>query len=266
MNKILVAVFGTETAAYEGLSALKDLHTRGDITLYATAVIMKEPSGAVSIKQTADRGPIGTALGMLTGGLVGLLAGPAGVAAGFAAGGAAGLVFDLAELGIDTGFLDEVSKALSPVKTAVLAEVQETWTTPVDTRLEKLGAVVFRRLRSEVIEDQMARESAAFATEMKQLRDELAQATTETKAAVQREITAAKAKLEAAQTQARAKAEQSKHEMEAKIAALREQINRASDRQKTKIDKRISAVKEEYGVRSAKLEQAGKLIKEALTG
>jgi hypothetical protein len=136
----------------------------------------------------------------------------------------------------------------------------------VDTRLEKLGAVVFRRLRSEVIEDQMARESAAFATEMKQLRDELAQATTETKAAVQREITAAKAKLEAAQTQARAKAEQSKHEMEAKIAALREQINRARDRQKTKIDKRISAVKEEYGVRSAKLEQAGKLIKEALTG
>jgi uncharacterized membrane protein len=265
MNKILVAVFGTEAAAYEGLSALKDLHSRGDITLYATAVIMKEPSGAVRIKQTASRGPIGAALGMLAGGLTGLLAGPVGVAAGFAAGGAAGLVFELAELGIDAGFLDEVSKALSPGKTAVLAEVQETWSTPVDSKLEKLGAVVFRRLRSEVIEDQMARESAAFATEMEQLREELAQATAETKAAVQREIAAAKAKLEAAQTQARAKADQSKHEMEAKIAALREQIDQTSDRQKAKIDKRIAAVRAEYGARSAKLEQAGKLIKEALT-
>ena len=264
MNKVLIAVFGTETAAYDGLSALKELHARGDITLYATAVIVKERSGAISIKQAADRGPIGTALGMLAGGLTGLLAGPVGVAAGFAAGGAAGLVFDLADLGIDAGFLDEVSKALTPGKTAVLAEVQETWTTPVDARLEKLGAAVFRRLRSEVVEDQMARESSAFATEMKQLRGELAQATAETKAAMQREIAAAKAKLEAAHTQARARAEQSKHEMEAKIATLCEQIGRAGDPQKTQIDQRIAAVKTEYGVRNAKLQQAGKLIKEAL--
>ncbi len=142
---------------------------------------MKDSSGAMSVKQTADKGPVGTALGMLTGGLAGLLAGPVGVAVGFAVGGAAGLVFDLAQLGIDTGFLDEVLKALSPGKTAVLAEVQETWTTPVDTRLGKLGGLVFRRLRSEVVEDQLARESAAFATEMKQLREELAQSTAETR-------------------------------------------------------------------------------------
>jgi uncharacterized membrane protein len=266
MNKMLVAVFGTESAAYEGLSALRDLHTRGDITLYATAVMMKDRSGAISVKQTADKGPVGTALGMLTGGLVGLLAGPVGAAAGFAAGGAAGLVFDLADLGIDTGFVDEVSKALSPGKTAVLAEVQETWTTPVDTRLGTLGGLVFRRLRSEVVEDQLARESAAFASEMKQLREELAQSTAETKAAVQREVAAAKAKLEAMRTQARTKSEESKHEMEAKIAALRDQMNQASDREKAKIEKRVAAVKAEYAVRSAKLEQAGKLIKEALAG
>jgi uncharacterized membrane protein len=246
------------------LSALKDLHARGDIALYATAVIRKDASGAVSVKQTADEGPVGTALGMLTGSLVGLLAGPVGVAAGFTAGGWAGLIFDLAHLGIDTDFLDEVSKALSPGKTAVLADVQETWTTPVDTRLGKLDGLVFRRLRSEVVEDQLARESAAFATEMKQLRDELAQASAETKAAVQQEVAATKAKLEAMQARARAKAEQAKHEMEARIAALREQMKQANERQKAKIEQRIAAVKADYAVRSAKLEQAGKLIKEAL--
>jgi uncharacterized membrane protein len=264
MNKMLVAVFGTETAAYEGLSALKDLHVRGDVTLYATAVIMKDASGAISVKQPADKGPVGTALGMLTGGLAGLLAGPVGAAVGVAAGGVAGLVFDLAEIGIDTDFLEEVSQALSPGKTAVLAEVQETWTTPVDTSLGRLGGLVFRRLRSEVVEDELARQSAAFATEMKQLRDELTQSTAETKAALQREVAAVRAKLETTQTQARAKADQSKQELEAKIAALREQMRRASDRQKAKIEKHIAAVKAGHAVRSAKLEQAGKLIKEAL--
>ena len=56
MNKMLVAVFDTEPAAYEGLHALKDLHEDGDITLYATAVLVKDSAGTVSVKQTADRG------------------------------------------------------------------------------------------------------------------------------------------------------------------------------------------------------------------
>ena len=57
MNKMLVAVFNSETLAFEGLSALKDLHKDGDITLHATAVLSKDASGQVSLKQTADGGP-----------------------------------------------------------------------------------------------------------------------------------------------------------------------------------------------------------------
>jgi uncharacterized membrane protein len=56
MNKMLVAVFDTEPAAFEGLQALKDLHQDGDITLYATAVVVKDSTGAVSVKQSADQG------------------------------------------------------------------------------------------------------------------------------------------------------------------------------------------------------------------
>jgi uncharacterized membrane protein len=264
MNKMLIAAFEKEAAAYEGLSALKELHNRGDITLYATAVILKDSSGVITIKQAADRGPVGTALGMLTGAVVGLLAGPVGVAVGAAAGGATGLISDLAESGIDIRFIDEVAKVLSPGKTAVLAEVQETWTTPVDATLGKLGALVFRRLRSEVAEDQVARESAAFAAEIKQLKEELAQASGDTKAAVQKEFAAAKTRLEAMQTVVRTKAEQAKREMDAKVGAMREQMNQVRDREKAKIEKRIANVKTEYDARSAKLEQAGKLIKEAL--
>src|SRR5690242_16242841 len=109
MNKMLVAVFDTEPAAYEGLQALKNLHMNGDITLYATAVVVKDSSGAVNVKQTADEGPLGTVLGMLTGSLVGLLAGPVGVAIGLSAGGLTGLIVDLSESEVNIDFIDEVS-------------------------------------------------------------------------------------------------------------------------------------------------------------
>ena len=45
MNKVLVAVFDTEQAAFEGVSALKELHRDGDITLYASSVIVKDADG-----------------------------------------------------------------------------------------------------------------------------------------------------------------------------------------------------------------------------
>ena len=172
MNKMLVAVFDSEAAAFEGLSALRDLHKAGDITLYASAVVVKDKAGKISVKQQADGGPAGTALGFLTGGLIGLLGGPAGLAAGVTIGGLTGLLFDLDKSGIGATFLEDVSKALTPGKVAVLTDLDESWTTPVDTRLHKQGAIVFRRLRSEVVEDQLARESAAFDANLKAIEDE----------------------------------------------------------------------------------------------
>jgi uncharacterized membrane protein len=261
---MLVAVFDTEAAAYEGLSALKDLHREGDITLYATAVVAKDALGTVNVKQSADPGPVGTALGLLTGSLVGLLGGPVGVAVGAYAGSLTGLLFDAVKFGIGADFLDEMSQALTPGKVAVLAEVEETWVTPVDTRLGKLGAVVFRRQRSEVVEDQLAREAAALDAELNQLQEELAQASAENKAAVQEKIEAVKHKLEAKRDQIEARQEQARSEMEAKIAALRAQVQQANDRQKAKTEKRIAEIKADYEARRAKLDQALKLIKEAL--
>jgi uncharacterized membrane protein len=265
MNKMLVAVFDAEPAAYEGLSALKDLHEDGAITLYATAVIGKDASGIVSVKQSADQGPVGAALGLLTGSLLGLLAGPVGVALGAPAGGLTGLLFDLVRSGIDADFLDEVSQALTPGKVAVLAEVEETWVTPVDTRLGKLGAVILRRQRSEVVEDQLARESAALDVELKELGEELGQEGAENKAAVQKEIEAVKHKFEAMRDQVEARQEQAKTEVEAKISTLRAQMQQASDRQKVKTEKRIAEIKADYEARRAKLDQAQKRIKEALS-
>ena len=56
MNKMLVAVFDTEAAAFEGLSALRDLHKDGEITLYATTVLTKDQAGKIAVKRRRRAG------------------------------------------------------------------------------------------------------------------------------------------------------------------------------------------------------------------
>ena len=161
MKQMVVAVFDNETAALEGLRELRDLHSEGGVSLYASAVVVKDNAGKISVKRDADQGPAGLVLGMLVGGLVGALGGPGAVPLGGYIGGLAGLLFDLGKFGIDLSFFDDVSKALTGGKAAVLAEVEESWTSLLDERLGKHGGTVYRRFRIDVVEDQLARDGAA---------------------------------------------------------------------------------------------------------
>ena len=265
MNKMLAIVFENETAASKGLSALHDLHRDGTLTLYANAVVAKNDKGEVEVKQAVERGPIGTAVGFAIGSLVGLLAGPVGLAVGASMGGLSGLVYDLNEAGVDVGFVEEVSNALSPGKVALLAEVEEMWMAPVDTRMSSLGGLVFRRLRSEVVDDQLAREAEAFDRELAQLKAELAEASEETKAAIQNQIDNTKKKIEEINKHAKEKYDKTVAEGKAKLEALEQQMAEASDRRKAKMEKRRAELKAEFEARSDKLDKAWKLTREALT-
>lgn len=264
MNKMIVAVFDREAGAFEGLTALKDLHRSGDITLFSSAVITKDGDGKIAVKQEADQGPVGTAVGLLTGGLLGILGGPVGLAAGASLGGLAGLVFDVSKSGVDITFVEDISKALTPGKVAVVAEIEESWTTPVDTRLHKLDGIVFRRLRGEVVADQLMRESAAFETDLKALNDDLKLAAAENRAAIQKDIESVKKQIKVMQDQAKARLDQTKAETDAKVKALQDQAKAATGMAKARIEKRIAAVKADFEARSRKLSQAWTLTKEAL--
>ena len=260
---MLVAVFDNENKAFEGLSSLKDLHKKGDITLYATAVVSKNEKGELRLNTAADQGPVGTATGLFTGSLIGLLGGPIGLAVGAATGTVAGLIFDMSSDDINTTFVDEVSNALTKGKTAVIAEIDETWTVPVDTRLEALNAMVFRRLTYEVAEDQWARESEAIDAEFRNLKEELKQAREEDKAAIKSAMTKLQNKAQAVNDQLNKKLSESRSQLDAKINTMQGQMKDARDRRKAKIEKRINEVKEEYRARTEKLKQASKLIGEA---
>lgn len=260
---MLVVVFDKESKAYEGLNALRELHKSGDVTLYANAVISRDAIGQVRIAQAADEGPVGMATGLLSGGLIGLLGGPIGWAVGSGVGAIAGLAFDVGNDNVSATFVDEVAGALGKSKTALLAEIEETWTTPLDARMEALGGIVFRRLRYEVEEDQLRRESDAMVAEYNELKEELKAVKEAGKTRINNALANLKNKANLTNEQIGRKMDEAKSQLEAKVQKIEEQMEDAGERRKAKLKKQIDAIKEEHKVRMDKLKQASELIGEA---
>jgi uncharacterized membrane protein/sporulation protein YlmC with PRC-barrel domain len=265
MDKMLVVVFDSEIKAYEGSKALQELQNEGSINLYAKAVIARDASGKVAVKQEGDAGPQGTAVGLMYGILVGMFGGPVGIAIGAGAGMLGGLTYDLAHLGINQDFLDEVEKSLLPGKAAVVAEVWENWVLPVDTRMEALGGVVFRRTRREFLDAQIEQDVAALNAELAELEAERDLATGEARTKLQKKVDAARGRLQAAQDAIQARIEASQKETDAKIKSLQEQAAKESGERKAKREARIAELKADQKRRSDLLKQAWELAKEAMS-
>lgn len=260
---MLVVVFDNEIQAYEGLSALRDLHTNGDITLYANAIVSRNAAGQLRIEQTVEEGPIGMATGLLSGSLIGLLGGPIGMAVGAGVGSITGLAFDIGNDSVSAAFVDEVASALGKSKTALLAEIDETWTVPLDTRMEAIGGIVFRRLRYEVEEDQLQRESDAMVAEYNELKEEIREARDESKTKINNAVARLKDKAQITNEQIRRKVDAANAQMDAKVNKIEAQMKEAGERRRAKLQKQINTVKEEHKARTEKLKRASKLISEA---
>ncbi len=144
MERILVVVFDNEKKAYEGKSALRQLEVEGSTSTHAGVVVLKDVDGTVSVKQLDDDVPIGSFTLTAVGSLLGLLGGPAGLAVGALAGLTFGAFCDIDAARVGEDIVGDVSRSLAPNTAAVIAEIDEEWTTPVDTLMEALGGVVFR--------------------------------------------------------------------------------------------------------------------------
>lgn len=278
MSKFTVTVFDNEQAAYRGSQAMLDLHHDGEVVVFAGAVITKDQNGVVNIEDAVDEGPVGTATGMMVGTLIGALGGVAGAAAGASASAAAAAVAagvtggtlggwysDLQNVGVDAQFLTDVGDLMQPGKSAVVAEIAEGWTTPLDTRMEELGGTVLRRYRIDVEDAQIEREIDAANRELDELEEELNQAAEDTKAAIQEKVDAAKARAQSLKEKAANKVQSLKDEGEAKIEKINEQIANAKADAKAKFEQTRDQIQADYQARSLKLSEAAQLTKEALT-
>jgi uncharacterized membrane protein len=221
MERMLVVVFDSETKAYEGQSALRQLEREGNISAYAGAVVVKNADGTTTVKQFDDVGPVGGLVGTSVGSLIGLLGGPAGLAIGAASGLALGAIFDLDNARVGVDFVDEVSKSLKPTKVALIAEIEEDWTTPVDTRMEALGGTVLRRALWDVEEDVREKDIAAMKADLAQLKDEISKAHADRRAKLQSRIEQLQARIDAQQEKAKERREAFRARQESKRAILK---------------------------------------------
>jgi uncharacterized membrane protein len=263
MSKFVVTTFSGETDAYEGTRALKELHAQGDLTLYGMAVITKDASGKVSVKEGPD-GLAGTAVGSMVGALIGVLGGPAGVVVGLTTGMLVGSVSDLLNIGVGADFLDKVSRELSPGKAAVIAEIDEDWVTPLNARMEAIGGSVAREWRSDFEETEIAKETAARKAELAQLKAEMAQSAAGAKAKLQTRINEVRAKLDQLSNEAQTKLQKLEKDTSAKVGELNAQMAKAGAETKARIKQRLDELRADHDRRAAKLKQAGALIREAL--
>jgi len=221
MDRMLVVVFDSESKAYEGKRALSQLDSDGSIGLYAYAVVAKKADGTAIVKQDEDPGPLGTLAGTALGSLIGVLFGPVGVAVGAIAGMSGGATADLVHAGVGDDFIDDVSKFLLPNKVAVVAEIDEDWTFPVDNRMEAIGGLVFRRARSDVRHQVHEENVASMKADLAQFKAEHAQAHADRKAKLQEKINQLDSKIQAQLQAAKEKREAAERTAQAKAKLLK---------------------------------------------
>jgi uncharacterized membrane protein len=262
MEKMLVVVFDSESKAYEGSHALKQLDADGSISIHAEAVITKNADGTVTVKQSEDEFPIRIVGGTAIGSLIGLLEGPIGFGIGALAGALAGTIGDLNVAGVDAEFVDDAAAALTLGKCEVIADISEEWVTPVDTRMEALGGTVFRTGKKSFEDEQRARDIAALRAEIEQLEAEQSKARADRKAKLQARIDKLNAKLQAGLDEAKRRSEQIKSENEAKVQALQKKAEKAQGDVKAALEARAKRIRHDHEQHETKLKHllAGQLM------
>jgi uncharacterized membrane protein len=223
MDRMLVVVFDSESKAYEGQRALRELDGEDSVSVYASSVLKKNADGTATIVQGGDPGPVGALVGTSFGSLIGLLGGPVGMAVGAAAGAMSGSAVDLylnnARVGYD--FIDDVSKSLLPNRVALVAEVEEDWTTPVDSRMEAIGGTVFRRALSDVIDAADAKDMDAMKADLAQMKAEHAEAKADRKGKLTEKMNQLDSKIQARLEKSKERRQAVEREAKAKAEVLR---------------------------------------------
>jgi hypothetical protein len=113
-----------------------------------------------------------------------------------------------------------VAEALLPGRAAVVAEIEEDTTDPLDTQMEAIGGTVFRRALTEVKHTIDDDHIAAIKADLAQMKAEHAQAHAVRKARLQGKINQLESRLQAQLQKAKERREASEREARAKVELL----------------------------------------------
>ncbi len=162
METMLVAVFESEAKARDASRALEALAEADTIRLNAGAIVTKGAGGAITVSGAHRPAPEGTLGGTAVGTLIGMLGGVVGLAIGAATGLALGAATDVFDMKVARDFLAGVERSLEPGKSAVVAQIYEEDTGPVNERMAALEGIVFRRALGDVADEEHEKNAAAI--------------------------------------------------------------------------------------------------------
>ena len=161
MRNYVAVVFDDRNKAYQGLQALWQLDDEMEVTVHGAAVVHHDDLGEFQVDTKETHPALATAAGVGIGALLGALAGPAGAAIGAAkgaaigaaTGGMVGVTADAVRAGTREQAAVETRFVLGVGQSAVIADVSEDSTEPIDTRMRKLGGTVYRRAWNALQDD-----------------------------------------------------------------------------------------------------------------
>ena len=195
MERMLVVVFDGADKAFKAAKVLEGLKDLSLIALNADAIVMKNSQGETTVAHPHTLDPQATMGGTAAGSLIGFFGGPVGLFVGAVTGALIGASADLVRARVGSDFISEVTEALEPGKTALVAEIDEEDTDLIDHRMASLGGRVFRRDLQVVEDGAYEREVAAMSANAARIRAEHAEGRADRKRRFQARIDSLKKKL-----------------------------------------------------------------------
>jgi len=195
---VIVVSFAEDRSAYEAFTNLKELDEQGQLSIKDAAVVQRGDDGRMVTKDSVDSEQLaGTATGGLIGLLVGILGGPFGVLIGGATGLLIGSLYDIDDAEETESVLAQISSAIRPGQTVVLAEVGEPSDEVVDQAMARLGGTVLRRSVDDVEAEIAAAEHAERAAKREARKQLLETRRSRAKEDIRRIVDALKARAHA---------------------------------------------------------------------
>jgi uncharacterized membrane protein len=166
VDSVVVVGFKDNDKAYEGFSVLKTLSDQQKLTARSAAVVERDQTGKLQVKDSFDAETgVDTAGGGFMGLLLGVIGGPVGMLLGLTGGALAGGSFELRRSDDQDEVLTQLNAAINPGHTVLVAQVNEPTEEVLDKAMGDLDGVVVRRSEADVLSELEAAEDAANAAQ-----------------------------------------------------------------------------------------------------
>jgi uncharacterized membrane protein len=151
-NNLVVITFETEAEAAEVLKVIRRLEKDGVLGLSDSAVVAKDQSGKVHVKnEVSSATEVGAVAGAVVGGLVTFMFPPLGMAVGAAAGAGIGA---LTGQGVDGKFVKELSEGMKPGDSALFLIIKHGHAAAFDA-LKPYKGTVYQTTLPEDLEQRL---------------------------------------------------------------------------------------------------------------